>query len=95
MNKLANHGFCLQQTDSTHNHRIAIFDSSRKFIGLLIASFPNESANAFGYNYGHIYQRSSFANVDYFLQLKKSKYFAIEYISSKEKAITWTQTKKR
>ncbi len=87
MNKSTNHSFYLKQTDNTHNHRIAIFDDNREFIGLLIASFRNESANAFGYNYGQIYQRTSFCNIDNFPELKESKYFAIEYVSAQEKAI--------
>lgn len=82
-----NNIFNLRQTDQTHNNKIAIFDCNQQFIGLLIASFPEESAHAFGYNYGQIYQRSSFTNIDDFPELKESKYFAIEYVSSQEEEL--------
>jgi predicted DNA-binding WGR domain protein len=82
-----NNIFNLRQTEESHNNKIAIFDCNQQFIGLLIASFPEESAHALAYDYGQVYQRSSFTNIDDFPSLKESKYFAIEYVSSQEQEL--------
>jgi predicted DNA-binding WGR domain protein len=71
----------------TARERIAIVDQDNKFIGLLIASFPKESANAFSYEYGTFYFRTDFRNIDDFEEISQSQFFAIEYLSEQEQQL--------
>ncbi len=65
---------------SARNDRLALFDKqTEKFVGLLIAPLPGESAAAFTHQIGPLHHAEEIANLKDFPEWSDLQFFAIEF----------------